>query len=558
MRQSTLSEQLLATLWNASDETQDGKLDLFEWNKLLDLILGQLVLHVAEPHHHVSTFASPIGSTMPPLRLDSTTGKQTDEFGLLSSVSFSLTGSAPLPLGSSDWPLPKDFLKRHLDLFLSMCRAGYLTGDVATAYFRKSGLSSSELANIWELADMDHDGRLTQKEFLVAVGFIAFRLLGRPLPAYVPLSLLNEVSTPFDIHSNDISPRTAPMAPTMPEPVLVNSKWGSEEPGKVYPRMAPSLMDTKVENDFFCAKPENEPAKAPAAAAPSSPAPAAPPPASPVPSPQPTSTIQLQDLTMGDKIGTGAHASVYKASWFGQDVAVKILKCNDTTALNEIALMEKLRHPNLVMLYGVSFNDDGNVSLVMELMPQGSLQAVLHDKKFKLTWQAAKNIALDVANGMNFLHSQKPPVMHRDLKSLNVLVDDKYRAKVADFGLGRAVSSATMTVQIGSPMWMAPEMLKGEKYGLGVDVYAFGILLWELACRRYPYDAKNAFELIFLVAMQNKRPDIPSDVPPLWAQLMKQCWEADAAARPSFPQIISSLKSISFPNPLAEIKCTTF
>ncbi|KAJ1489746.1 kinase-like domain-containing protein, partial [Baffinella frigidus] len=156
----------------------------------------------------------------------------------------------------------------------------------------------------------------------------------------------------------------------------------------------------------------------------------------------------------------------------------------------EILLITTLHHPNIVQLLGVcdSRNAQGGreMLLVMEYLQHGSLNEVLLDFNIALTDKRKQQMALDAAKGMLYLHTLLPPVLHRDLKSPNLLVDERagrFTVKIADFGLSRFRVEYTMTF-CGSPKWTAPEVLNGENYGTAADSWSFGVVLWEIATRK--------------------------------------------------------------------------
>ena len=125
---------------------------------------------------------------------------------------------------------------------------------------------------------------------------------------------------------------------------------------------------------------------------------------------------------------------------------------------------------------------------MMEYMERGSLSDVLNDKAIPLSAALRSRMALEAARGMLYLHTLKPPVLHRDLKSPNLLVDHQYRVKIADFGLSRFRVEYTMTF-CGSPKWTAPEVLNGLSYDTAADVWSYGVVVWELLTRQVPYAA---------------------------------------------------------------------
>eukprot|EP00472_Partenskyella_glossopodia_P005196 CAMPEP_0197541388 /NCGR_PEP_ID=MMETSP1318-20131121/67131_1 /TAXON_ID=552666 /ORGANISM="Partenskyella glossopodia, Strain RCC365" /LENGTH=652 /DNA_ID=CAMNT_0043100557 /DNA_START=962 /DNA_END=2920 /DNA_ORIENTATION=+ len=180
--------------------------------------------------------------------------------------------------------------------------------------------------------------------------------------------------------------------------------------------------------------------------------------------------------------------------------------------------------------------------IVTELVHRGSLFGLLHDEDSKLSWPRRLRIASDLACGMNYLHNfdTKDRIIHRDLKSLNVLITQEWRAKVADFGMTRFQDNNNVMTTCGTPLWMAPEIIRRKEYNYKVDVYSYGIVLWELYTRKIPYKSLGipAKYLVKKVAMELLRPRIPQNCPQLYAELMQQCWTNDPKQRPRFSDIV--------------------
>jgi serine/threonine protein kinase len=146
---------------------------------------------------------------------------------------------------------------------------------------------------------------------------------------------------------------------------------------------------------------------------------------------------------------------------------------------------------------------------------------------------------------MAYLHSGNPPVLHRDLKSANLLLDESYTTKVCDFGLSRLKAQArSMTGNCGTVQWMAPEVLANRDYDEKADVYSFGIIVWELLSRECPYEGMTAIQCALAVLNRDKRPEIPKWCPPGLHALIKSCVKKDPSERPSFQQIILALDAM--------------
>ena len=151
--------------------------------------------------------------------------------------------------------------------------------------------------------------------------------------------------------------------------------------------------------------------------------------------------------------------------------------------------MESLRHPNIVMFMGACTKSPGNLAIVLEFCKNNCLWALLQDLRIPLSWEKRYELAIGVAKGMQYLHSFSVPVLHRDLKSLNVLLDEYYTPKIADFGWTRLLAEK-MTLKVGTFQWMAPEVIVSKHYTEKADVYSFGIILWEIASREPPFKSE--------------------------------------------------------------------
>lgn len=261
------------------------------------------------------------------------------------------------------------------------------------------------------------------------------------------------------------------------------------------------------------------------------------------------STISYKNIEfIGKKLGEGGFGIVSQAIWQFIEVAVKELKLArlSETAVNEFReeaeLQGSLRHPNIVMLYGVCL-EPGHYSMVMELMAKGSLYEVLHNSQ-DLPWSIRLSIAKDITIGLAYLHSKN--IVHRDLKSLNVLLDGSGRAKLSDFGLSTIKSETSSTSTAGSAVgtvcWMAPELFKrGGKCTPASDIYAMGIVFWELSSRKLPFaDATNQ-AIVMQWIKEGEREEIPVETPKKFAALIAQCWKERTEERPGADQILVTL-----------------
>lgn len=270
--------------------------------------------------------------------------------------------------------------------------------------------------------------------------------------------------------------------------------------------------------------------------------------------------ISKNDVKLGPILGQGASCTVYKGEYKRTPVAIKMMMGTYAGQnivqefQREVTAMISLRHPNLVLFMGASA--DPQMMIVSEFCRGESLFKVLHEKRqIHLSWSQKFKMILDIARGMLYLHEAQPPILHRDLKSLNLLlmdivtgINDYIHVKVTDFGIARILDevSARMTMQVGTCHWMAPEVINSEPYSLAADIYSFGIVLWEIAARETPYKGVMPIEIPVRV-LKGDRPDlnlIGPAVPSGIKDLMRKCWDQNPKVRPTFRQIIEELEVI--------------
>ncbi|XP_027940085.1 serine/threonine-protein kinase CTR1 isoform X2 [Vigna unguiculata] len=263
--------------------------------------------------------------------------------------------------------------------------------------------------------------------------------------------------------------------------------------------------------------------------------------------------IPWDDLRIKERVGAGSFGTVYRAEWHGSDVAVKVLTVQDfqddqlKEFLREVAIMKRVRHPNVVLFMG-AVTKRPHLSIVTEYLPRGSLFRLIHKPASGeiLDPRRRLRMALDVAKGINYLHCLKPPIVHWDLKTPNLLVDRNWTVKVCDFGLSRFKANTFLSSKsvAGTPEWMAPEFLRGEPSNEKSDVYSFGVILWELVTLQQPWNGLSHAQVVGAVAFQNRRLAIPPNISPALASLMEACWADKPGDRPSFGSIVESLKKL--------------
>ena len=283
--------------------------------------------------------------------------------------------------------------------------------------------------------------------------------------------------------------------------------------------------------------------------------------------------IDPSKLIIKSVIARGTFGTVHRALYDSQDVAVKLLDWGEegqrteaevnslrSAFIQEVAVWHKLDHPNVTKFIGATMGsselqiqtENGVISMpsniccvVVEYLPGGTLKSYLiKNRRRKLAFKVVIQLALDLARGLSYLHSQK--IVHRDVKTENMLLDKTRTVKIADFGVARVEASNPndMTGETGTLGYMAPEVLNGNPYNRKCDVYSFGICLWEIYCCDMPYPDLSFSEITSAVVRQNLRPEIPRCCPSSLANVMKKCWDASPDKRPEMDEVVSMLEAI--------------
>ena len=270
--------------------------------------------------------------------------------------------------------------------------------------------------------------------------------------------------------------------------------------------------------------------------------------------------------SLSRRLGSGAFGTVYKCKYKGEPAVAKQiaplkLASKDLPLLqNEMCLWSQLSHENCVKFYGVVFDPTDFYYLLCEYMPGGSLfdrhQKILSKSKRPPPPSLSDLLTemRQISQAMEHLHSKN--IVHRDLKSANVLIAANGRLCVADFGLVRYCSRETeaqMTAETGSYRWMAPEVIRHEAYGVRCDVYSFAILCYEMLTFSIPFQSHTPVEVALAVATKGLRPELPKTCPAVLAELVVRCWEGEAARRPTFTDVIGRLDAIEGAAALQEL-----
>jgi serine/threonine protein kinase len=284
-------------------------------------------------------------------------------------------------------------------------------------------------------------------------------------------------------------------------------------------------------------------------------------------------------VVIKQSLGSGAFAEVVLADYNGEQVAIKLFHEFSQDALrmflDEVHMLRKFRHENIVAFRGILI--DGRFGLIMEFLPGGSLFDYIcrrdplratHevDERFSLHWPIAQKMLTGAACGLIYLHGRR--VIHRDIKSANLLLAADLTVKLADFGLSRTrndlPSLRTITLG-GSPAWMAPETFTQNPIDYKCDVYSFGVTMWELAYRSAPWSQLGVMQVMMkMMYYPNERPPLGDrehldPLPTEYLPLMEECWSSDPAMRPDMATVHRRLLSmrVSTSLSLSEASCAS-
>ncbi|KVH98209.1 serine/threonine-protein kinase HT1-like isoform X1 [Cynara cardunculus var. scolymus] len=262
-------------------------------------------------------------------------------------------------------------------------------------------------------------------------------------------------------------------------------------------------------------------------------------------------SADMSQLFIGNKFAMGRHSRIYRGVYKQKDVAVKLIsqpeEDPDLASMlekqftSEVVLLFRLKHPNIITFFAAC-KKPPVFCIINEYLAGGSLRAFLHQQEpYSLHPNLVLKLAIDIARGMQYLHSQG--IIHRDLKSENLLLGEDMCVKVADFGISCLESQCGSAKGFtGTYRWMAPEMIKEQKHTKKIDVYSFAVVLWELLTALTPFDDMTPEQAAFAVCQKNARPPLAASCPKAFRELINRCWSSKPCKRPGFNEIVKVLE----------------
>uniref|UniRef100_H3DBH7 Mitogen-activated protein kinase kinase kinase 12 n=1 Tax=Tetraodon nigroviridis TaxID=99883 RepID=H3DBH7_TETNG len=245
--------------------------------------------------------------------------------------------------------------------------------------------------------------------------------------------------------------------------------------------------------------------------------------------------VPFEEISDLQWVGSGAQGAVFLGKLHGQEVAVKKVRNIKET---DIKHLRKLKHPNIITFKGIC-TQAPCYCIIMEYCAQGQLYEVLRAGR-KIQPCLLMDWAMGIAGGMNYLHLHK--IIHRDLKSPNMLITYDDSVKISDFGTSKELSDKSTKMSFaGTVAWMAPEVIRNEPVSEKVDIWSFGVVLWEMLTGEVPYKDVDSSAIIWGVGNNSLHLPVPESCPDSFKLLLRQCWNCKPRNRPSFRQILLHL-----------------
>eukprot|EP01133_Synstelium_polycarpum_P003936 gene3936-4557_t len=271
--------------------------------------------------------------------------------------------------------------------------------------------------------------------------------------------------------------------------------------------------------------------------------------------------IPSADLEYIKRIGSGTYSKVYKGRYREKYVAIKTLRGTNMTTeqiqgfRKECDILSTIQSPYLISFYG-SCVEESQLSMVVEYCSKGTLHKVINSTSLDMDWDKWFKWMTQVVEGVRYLHNMKPPMVHRDLKTLNILVGADWNAKLCDFGLTRTMTMtnvSTLGMLRGTMAYTAPEIYDGLLYNTKSDVYSLGVIMWEMVQRVITGTYQRPFhehpismdiQIIILTSKSKVRPKIIGSCPEALKALIISCWDENPDVRPTCEDILDILGSL--------------
>ena len=252
-------------------------------------------------------------------------------------------------------------------------------------------------------------------------------------------------------------------------------------------------------------------------------------------------------MTKCEKIGYGAYAAVYRCEnkEFGINIAMKQVDCLDNkkkvdALRQEMAILKKIKHKNIVRYYGLRLQENDSISILMEYAKGGTIHKLIKSKG-ALSEKKVSKYSKHILEGMAYLHENR--IAHRDLKCANILLGDSDTCKLSDFGLSKNAqdvrSMSGCKTDCGSVYWMSPESFKGEKYGWKCDIWSFGCTVLEMLNKEPPYRELTYCAAMWKIVNEEMTPHFPLTVSHDCKEFTKVCLKRKPELRPSAQELLS-------------------
>uniref|UniRef100_A0AC34Q658 Mitogen-activated protein kinase kinase kinase n=1 Tax=Panagrolaimus sp. JU765 TaxID=591449 RepID=A0AC34Q658_9BILA len=269
--------------------------------------------------------------------------------------------------------------------------------------------------------------------------------------------------------------------------------------------------------------------------------------------------IPRENLEVQEQLGCGSFGSVYRGIWknVGKELVVAMKKV--FMLEKEVDILSQIRHRNIIHFFGVS-SANPDFYIVTEFAENGSLYEYLHNDSAELPFDLILQWAQQIANGVAYLHFEAPAtIIHRDLKSKNIVLSKNHACKLCDFGTSKDLThSFTMPTWAGTAAWMSPEIIS-QKEGItpATDVWSYGVVLWELVSREVPYKGLTEFKIYSIITQHGERLVIPETCPVELKKLLKDCWHTNPKDRIDMKTVILQLQNMESNREL-HLKCSRF